>query len=185
MKSTALLISAVMLAAASVQDYDSAKEKFARIESEGLPAGSRVALSSAELNSFIEHELPSVTDGVQNPLLELLGPGLARGSALIDFAKLRRSQGHPPGWLMSKLLEGEHPVRVTASIRSAAGQATVDVQKVEISGIVINGSMLDFLIQHFLIPLYPTAAVGRPFALEHRMDRLEVQSGTVTVVIGR
>lgn len=166
-------------------DYLSARAKFDRIQSDRLPAGSRIELTPRELNAYVEQEIPTVTDGVRNPRLQLLGPGLAEGSALVDFAKVRRSQGHPPGWLMSKLLEGERPVTVTARISSGAGRATVDLQKVEISGIEINGGTLDFLIQSCLLPLYPNAMVGRPFELGHRVQKLDVQPSGVGVMIGR
>jgi hypothetical protein len=171
--------------AAAYGDYVSAKEKFSRIETERLPAGTRIELTPRELNAYVEQEAPTVTDGVRNPKLELVAPEVARGSALIDFAKVRRSQGHPPGWLMSKLLEGERPVSVTARIHSAGGRATVDVQRVEISGIEIDGRTLDFLIQNVLLPLYPNAVVGQPFELGHRIEKLEVRLGAVSIVIGR
>ena len=112
------------------------------------------------------------------------GDGLARGTALIDFARVQRSQGHPPGWLLAKLLEGERPVTVNVRIRSSRGQATVDVQRVEISGMAMEGAALDFLIQHFLLGLYPNAVVGRPFAIGHRVERLDVRPRGVTVVVG-
>ena len=80
---------------------------------------------------------------------------------------------------------GERPVAVTARIRSGGGQATVDVEKVEISGIAMNGATLDFLIHNFVLPLYPDAAVGRPFPLGHRIDRLDVQGRGVTVIFAR
>ena len=126
-----------------------------------------------------------VTGGVRQPRLTLLRPEVAEGSALINFAELRRSQGSPPGWLMSRLLDGERPVTVTARIRSAAGQATVDVLSVQISGVTLDGKTLDFLIQHFLLPLYPDAAVGRPFELGDRIEKLDVQPRGVAVLIGR
>lgn len=110
---------------------------------------------------------------------------MTTGTALIDFGQVRRAQGHPPGWLMSKLLDGERPVSVTARIVSAHGQATVDVQRVEISGLEIDGKTLDFLIHNFLLAMYPDAAVGWPFELGHRIDRLDVQPAGVGVVIGR
>lgn len=165
--------------------YQSAQEKFSRIESDRLRAGSRVELTANELTAYVERTVPTVTDGVRNPRLQLVGPEVATATALIDFAKVQRSQGHPPGWLMSKLLEGERPVSVTARIRSSAGRATVDVERVEISGIVIDGRTLDFLIDNILLPLYPNAVVGRPFELGHRIERLEVQPRAVGVVIGR
>ena len=48
---------------------------------------------------------------------------------------------------MSKLLAGERPVRVTALIRSESGRAEVDVQRVEISGMVIDGKMLEHQVE--------------------------------------
>lgn len=170
--------------AAPVDNYTSAQEKLARIESDRLPAGSRIELSAAEVNAYVTNEAPKVTDGVRNPHLELLGNGLAHGTALIDFARVQRSQGQPPGWLLTKLLEGEHPVSVSVRIRSSGGQATVDVQRVEISGVAIEGAALDFLIQHFLLGLYPNAVVGHPFTIGHRVERVEIRPRGVTVVLG-
>ena len=86
---------------------------------------------------------------------------------------------------MAKLLDGERPVRVTTRIVSANGKATVEVQKVEISGLSVDGETLDFLIRNFVLPQYPDAAVNRPFELGHRIDRLEVLPGGVNVYIGK
>ena len=181
---TAAVLFGVCLGAAT-SDYSSVQRKFATIESGTLRPGSRINLTPGELNAYVEHQVPMVTGGVRNPRLKLVSPEIAEATALIDFAELRRSQGSPPGWLMSQLLEGEHPVSVTARIRSGNGQATVDVLSLEVSGVKIDGRTLDFLIQHFLLPLYPDAAVGRPFPLGDRIEKLEVQSSGVGVVIGR
>ncbi len=162
--------------------YTSVRQKLDAIDSDRLRPGTHVRLTPQELEAYGSHELP---DGVRNPHLELPEPGVAKASALVDFGRLRRAQGHPPNWLLGKLLDGERPLSVTARIRSSGGSATVDVQRVEISGIAIDGGTLDFLIQNILLPLYPTAAVGRPFELGHRVERLDVQRGLVDVVIGR
>ena len=167
---------------AAPNDYLSAKQKFDLIESDRLRAGSRVELSVRELDAYAEREVP---EGVRNPHLHLVAPGMATGTAMVDFGKLRRAHGYQTGWLMSKLLDGDRPVSVTARIRSAGGQATVDIQRVEISGIVIDGRTLDFLVENVLLPLYPDAVVGRPFELGHRIERLEVGPAAVGVVIGR
>ena len=162
--------------------YDSARRKIESIESDSLHPGARVTLSPRELEAWVAREAP---DGVRNPHLELQAGEQARGAALIDFGRVRRAQGHPPGWLLSRLLDGERPVAVTARIRSGQGHAQVDVQRVEISGITIDGATLDFLIRNFLQPLYPNAAVGQPFDLSHHIDRFDVQPGAVAVVIGK
>ena len=175
------LIFAVVLAAA-VSDYASVKHKFDSIESDRLPAGSRIELTPAELTAYAVKEAPP---GVRNPQLQFGSGKLVTGSALVDFLKVQRGQGQQPGWLMSKLLDGERPVSVTARIQSSGGRATVDVERVEISGIVIDGRTLDFLIQNVLLALYPSAVVGRPFELGHRIERLDVRPGNVVVAIGR
>jgi len=161
-------------------NYQSARQKFGLIETERLRPGARVTLTYPELDAWVAHEAPN---GVRNAHIQINAKGSAVGTALIDFAKVRRAQGQEPGWLMRKLLEGERPVSVTARVRSAGGIATVDVERVEISGVVIDGSTLDFLIQNVLLPLYPDAAVGRPFELGHRIDRLDVAPNAVAVVI--
>jgi len=176
---------AVRLVSAASGDYLSVQRKFSLIESGQLKAGSRVDLTPAELTAYVERQVPMVTGGVRHPRITVLRPEVAQATALIDFAELRRSQGSPPGWLLTQLLEGERPVAVTARIRSAAGHATVDVLSLEISGLKIDGRTLDFLIQHFLLPLYPNAVVGRPFELGDRIEKIDVQSTGVGVLIGR
>ncbi len=163
-------------------DYTSAQQKFALIEAEHLRPGARVTLTLPELTAVAQHDLP---EGVRNPKLQIVSPGVVTGSALVDFGKIRRAQGYHPGWLMSKLLDGERPVSVTARIQSGAGRATVYVQKVEISDLTVDGRSLDFLIQNFLIPLYPDAAVDRPFEMGHRIEKLDIQPSAVAVFIGR
>jgi hypothetical protein len=180
-----LALLAVPLFSSGPADYQAVVHKFSLIERDTLRPGSRVVLTPAELNAYARREIAEVApDGVRNPRLEL-GPGTATATALIDFGKLRRAEGKPPGRLMSMLLDGEHPVTITARIRSAGGTATVDVQQVDVDGIVIEGRLLDFLVHNYLIPAYPNAKVGEPFELGHRIERLDVQPSAVGVVIGR
>src|SRR5581483_4573602 len=166
---------------AVVDDYSSVKQKINDIEAGKLRPGTRIVMTPREVDAYVTREAPA---GVRNPRVELQS-GVAKGAALIDFGKLRRAQGYQPGWLMAKLLDGERPVSVTARIQSGNGQATVDVQRVEISGVPIDGKTLEFLIQNFLLPMYPEAAVGRPFELGHRIERVELQPGSVGVLIGK
>jgi hypothetical protein len=175
-----ILFVAASLAGASYNDYASAKRKMDAIEGDSLRPGARVILTFPELNAWAAKEAPA---GVRNPQLRATARDVATGAALIDFGKLERSAGRQPGWLMSKLLDGERPVSVTARIRSSAGRATVDIERVEISGLVIDGRTLDFLIQNFLIPMYPDAVIGKPFELGHRIDRLDVSPSAVAVLL--
>jgi len=176
---------AALLFSAVSPEYQAVVHKFSLIEHDRLKPGSRVVLTPQELNAYAIQEVAEVApDGVRNPRLDL-GSGTATASALIDFGKLRRAEGKPPGRIMAYLLDGERPVTITARIRSSAGTATVDVESVEISGVTIEGRMLDFLIRNYLLPAYPQAKVGQPFELGHRIERLDVQPSAVGVLIGR
>jgi hypothetical protein len=168
--------------ASTPADYQSAQRKIDTIDSDRLKPGARVELTPAELDAYAEHYLPQ---GVRNPQVQVIAPGTATGSALVDFGKLQRSLGYQPGWLLSKLLDGERPVSVTARIRSTGGQATVDVQSVQVSGLQIDGAALDFLIRNVLLAAYPDAVVGRPFELGHHIQMLDVQPRAVGILIGR
>jgi hypothetical protein len=184
MKRLALVVPlCIAVLCGSYAEYLSAERKFKLIEGEQLRHGTRVTLTKAELNAYARQEIAeSFPSGVREPHLDL-GDGAAVGSALIDFGKVRRAQGKPPGWFMSKILDGERPVEVNARIRSSGGTATVDVQSVKVSGLVIEGRVLDFLIENYLLPNYPDAKVGQPFKLGHGIDRLDVKPSAVDVVI--
>ena len=172
------------LALLAAPEYRAVVRKFSLIEQDRLKPGSRVVLTPAELNAYARQEVAEVApDGVRDPRLEL-GSGTATATALIDFGKLRRAEGKPPGRILSYLLDGERPVSIVARIRSSGGTATVDVQEVQISGVVIEGRMLDFLIRNYVMQSYPNAKVGQPFELGHRIERLDVQPSSVGVLIG-
>ena len=178
------LLAAVGTLTASRSDYLNAKRKFQSIENQQAKPGSRVALSAQELNAYVQTELPQVAPaGIRKPFVELHGSNTATGSALIDFVKLRSAQGKSTNWLLRRMLDGEHEVKVTTRIKSGHGSATVDLERVEVGGMPISGSALDFIIQNYLIPNYPEAKIGRPFKLHPRVDRIEVASGVAYVVL--
>jgi hypothetical protein len=177
----ALLVAAALPCGAAGDDLLTATKKVDAIKGGQLRAGARVYLSPRELNAWVRSQLP---DGVRDATVRIAAPGVATGSAMVDVAKVCRAQGIQPGWALSKLLEGEHPVSVTVGIRSADGSATVDVKRAEISGLEIDGRTLDLLIQYVLLPLYPNAAVGRPFELGHGIERIGVRPAALSVEIG-
>ena len=177
------LVPVVLLATAA--EYQSAGKKFRQIEEDRAPRGSVVTLSDRELNAYAATEAAKMfPTGVRNLRLEL-GQGVATGSALVNCLQLRRATGEEPGWLMSKILDGERPIRVTAHIRSARGSATVDLDRVEISGATIEGRVLDYLTRNYLKSYFPEAKVGEPFELADNIDRIEVRPTAAAVFIRR
>ncbi|MBK9170963.1 MAG: hypothetical protein IPM24_26385 [Bryobacterales bacterium] len=180
----ALVLVWLPLGGAPANDYAAARQKFNLIETERARPGTSVLLTARELNAYLHTEIRRVAPaGIRDAQLTL-SDGVASGRALIDFVKIRQAQGQDPGWLLSKLLDGERPVEVAARIRSGRGWATVDVERVAISGVPIEGAALEFLINTYLRAYYPDARVGKPFELGYGIERLEVAPGVVRVHIG-
>jgi hypothetical protein len=149
----------VILCAAS-STADIAHQKFARIKDGKLAAGTRVDLSGAELTAWAADEARIYAPGAVRNIKLQLADGSATGSLMVDFLKLRQAAtGEQPGWLMKTLFAGERPVTVTARFESRNRRARVDVDRVEVSGVPIEGTTLDFVIQNFLRPTFPDAKV--------------------------
>ena len=180
-----LSVGLLMLPAATSQ-ADSAHQKFARIENAKLAAGTRVDLSSAELNAWAADEARLYAPGAARNIRLELRAGGATGSMLVDFLKLRQAAtGEQPGWLMKNLFAGERQVTVTVRFESRNRRARVDVDRVEVSGVPIEGSTLDFLIQNWLRPTFPDVKINEWFPLGFRIDRFTVSPGGTSVFIGK
>jgi len=171
----------VLTLAAAATASDSAQRKLDAIEAEQLQPGSRVTFSYAELSAWAEQQVP---EGVRSPNLKSAAPQVVTGTAQVDFGRLWRAEGQPAAFL-SRLLDGERTVSATVRITSSRGKVQVDVQKATVAGVELDGKTLDFLIQRVVIPLYPDAAIGRPFELGHHVDRVAAGPDGVEVVIGR
>jgi hypothetical protein len=165
-----------LLAAPTTSTLD---RKFALIEQDHQKPGSRVVMTRAEWSAWVAEAAPT---GVTHVRIDL-GMNRITASANVDFLKADRARGDAPNWLMTQLLEGDRPVTVTARIQSGNGRVRVDLERVQISGVAIEGKTLDFLIQEFVIPSYPGAKLSQWVPLAHRMDRIEIEPKTVTVVL--
>jgi hypothetical protein len=171
---------------AAVYDSHSVRNKLDIIEAGRAPKGGRIVFSPAELNAFVADAATlHAPQGARNTRL-VLGSGTATGYADIDFLKLRQAAtGEPVGWLMKNLFAGERPVKVTAHLQSKNGRARVDVERVEISGIPLEGRALDLAIEAFVRPSFPDATVSRWFDMQHGVDHFTVSPSGVAVFMRR
>lgn len=163
--------------------YESASRKVASIEEDRAAPGARIWIGLKELNAYASvAALQVVPKGLRNPRL-VLGQGSAVAYANVDLLQVQEIKGAPPNPLLAWFLSGERPLEIKARIQSGQGRATVYLDEMSLSGIAARGVVLDFLVENFLLPFYPTAATGRPFALKHNVERLEIAPAGVTVVI--
>jgi len=86
---------------------------------------------------------------------------------------------------MRNLFAGERQVVVRARFDSRNRRARVDVDRVEVSGVPIEGATLEFLVQNWLRPTFPDVKIDEWFDLGFRMDRFTVAPTGVSVFIGK
>jgi hypothetical protein len=179
-------LAGLLTLAATTSTAANAHQKFARIENGKLPAGSRVDLSAAELNAWAADEAKLYAPGATHNIHLQLSNGAATASMLVDFLKLHQAAtGEDPGWIMKNLFAGERQVIVTGRFESRNRRARVDVDRVEVSGVAIEGATLTFLIDNFLRPTFPDVKVDEWFPLGFHMDRFTVSPVGVSVFIGK
>ena len=81
----------------SQTDYLSAKRKFQTIDKQPPKPGTRITLTSPEINAYVQTELPKVAPaGIREPRIELLSGNTATGRALIDFLNSVPDRGSQP-----------------------------------------------------------------------------------------
>jgi hypothetical protein len=170
------------LVAARATDSESANKKLTAIEMGQMRPGSRISFSHGEIDAWLKDETKQrVPQGARNTRIEM-GVNRATGYVDIDFLKLQQAATKTdPGWLMKNLFAGEHPVVVTARFESVNGRARVDVERVEVSGVPIEGRALDFVIAQYVRPTFPDVKVNEWFALNYGVDRIAMAPNLVTV----
>lgn len=159
---------------------DSAQKKLDSISDQKLKPGSVVTLSAREINAWIhEKAAKAFPEGLRNEHIDL-GPGTADGNTLVDLTKISKAKSNP---LIARLIDGERPLRIVIRVESSNGRATVFLTRVELSGVAVDGSILDFLIKHFVQPRYPDMKINEPFDLDFNIDHIEIQPAGVRVLI--
>ena len=172
------------LLVAADANVDRAQTKLDAIQAGRIKPGYGVTFTEAEVNAWaVEHTVHRF-EGVRDSRVRL-GAGTVTASALVDFLRVRQAEGLETNGAIAKLLEGERPVRVELRIQSNAGRATVTPVRVEISGVAVPETLVDFLVMRFVVPFFPEANVGQPFELKERIERVEVRPGALRVIMKR
>jgi hypothetical protein len=185
MKRAALLLLLMLPAPAANIDKLPVAQRMEMIEKGRVDPGARVQFAEPELNTYLSQKVKQVVpQGLRNPRVQL-GEGRATAHALVDFVRMKHARGEQMGWLMRKMLEGEHELTVIGRLESAAGRGRVDIEEVEIGGTSFRGRTLDLLVRTFVAPLYPQAKPGQSFELGYDMDRIELKPGLAQVTMAQ
>ncbi len=180
------LLAGLAILPAATSTLESARRKFDRLDEGKLRAGTRVDISTEELTAWAADEAKTYAPGAIRNIRLVLTPGGATVTASIDFLKVRQATtGEQAGWLMKNLLGGERQVTVRTRIESRNRKARVDLERVEISGVAIEGTTLEFLITNWLRPTLPDVHINEWFNLGVRVDRFTVSQSGVSVFVGK
>src|SRR5205807_8424039 len=135
--------------------------------------GSVFTFPAVEINAWARVRVPEIIpQGIRDMRVEI-GAGTASGYAVVDFLKMRQAQGITTGWFLTKLIEGERPLKVTVRVESSGGKCTVFLTRVDLSNVSATKTVLDFLLKAFFLPLYPDSHINEPFDLDYNMERIE------------
>lgn len=181
---TFALLSAPVLMAGD-PSLDSALAKLQTIEDGHARRGSVIVFSVQEINAWARFMVPQIVpEGIRNQKVTL-GTDSGSAYALMDFLKMRHANGKATSWMMTRMIEGERPVTLAIRLQSGGGQCIVDLTRLEISGVAATGSVLDFLIKTFFMPLYPNAKIGEKFEIGYNIDRIDVRPVGVRITMKR
>ncbi len=140
-----------------------------------------VRISEEEANSYLEYELASEYPPGLNQVRLQFTPGHLQGTADVDFDKAKQASRSPSNGLMDYLFFGVHTVTVDGSFSAVNGIGHFDLETVSLDGVVLPESLVNYLIERFLLPHYPALAIDRPFPLPFSIDRVQVERGGITL----
>jgi hypothetical protein len=167
----------------SPEAAQSAAAKF-RIIREAHESGSGfdvVRITELEANSYLHYEYSgNLPTGVSQARLAFQ-PGRIAGSSWVDFDKLKEGLRTPPHPIADFLLRGEHTIAVEGTASGANGIGEFRLERVMLDGVPVPQPVVEFLIEHFLRPRYPNAAIDRPFRLPFSVDSFRAETGSVVM----
>jgi hypothetical protein len=163
--------------------YESARVKLDSLWYATAPPGSEILFTPREIEAWtVAKAKDQVGEGLRKPRVTL-ETGSGSGAALVDFLRMRQARGKSTNAVMARMLEGERPLKVYVRVTSGGGRCTVYLTRVELSGTVTSGTVLDYVIKTFLLPIYPDVTLDEPFDLPLNMERIELLPQGVRVTM--
>ena len=161
----------------------SAARKFERIaeaNDSGKSFGT-VRISEHEANSYLAYELAaSIPAGVSDIALQFT-PGRISGTTVVDFEKLKEGLRTQPSPIAMFLLRGVHTIGVEGSAVGSNRTGEFRLERVLLDGVELPQMVVDYMIEQYLRPRFPDAAINRPFALPYSIDSF--RTGTAYLVL--
>jgi hypothetical protein len=160
---------------------DSLQRKLDRIRQNAdsaRPDQAPTVMTEEEINDYIAAGRVKLPQGVKKVTLQGQS-GVITGLATIDFDEIRAGQ-RTSNPLLS-IFSGIHFVRVEADAAGSGGKSKVHVRTVNIDGLDVPRMALEFFINKYLKPKYPTVGLDSEFQMPDRIEAATVGYHKLTV----
>ncbi len=159
--------------------YQSTTQKLAYLKANAAqahPDPKPVELTEAEVNAFFNEGGAKLPKGVSQVHLSSR-PGVIDGHAHVDFEEIM--QGHNKNNPLYQLFSGSHDIHVVAEAAGANGVATIKTQSVELDNAALPEWALEFFLQRYVTPRYPSVGMTSTFKMPLRIQTATVETGKV------
>lgn len=161
-----------------------ARSRMDAISAGRVRAGTVETFRVPELEEVGRLELSKSMPGVVSELHLTVSEGWAEGVGNVDFLRLQSAlSGEEAGFLWKRILNGKRPVTVRVRVSSGGGKAKVDVERVSVSGISLEGAGLEFVLRAYVRAVFPDAVPGEWFPLDSHVESVSLHPARVAVVV--
>ena len=177
-----LAFSGIVLAAAISEEASlSAARKFQRLAAGEVPSGATVELPQDEMNAFLRyHAAPTVPDSVRDPEITFRDGG-AVIRAVVDLEKTGESVQDLPA-LMRLLFRGTRRIALDVDFVGEGGFATTALVLIEIDGVELSGTVLEWFLGSFAPPELAPYLTGEPTRLPPGVAAVRLRPGLALIV---
>lgn len=177
-----LAFSGIVLAAAISEEASlSAARKFQRLAAGEVPSGATVELPQDEMNAFLRyHAAPTVPDSVRDPEITFRDGG-AVIRAVVDLEKAGESVQDLPA-LMRLLFRGTRRIALDVDFVGEGGFATTALVLIEIDGVELSGTVLEWFLGSFAPPELAPYLTGEPTRLPPGVAAVRLRPGLALIV---
>ncbi len=142
------------------------------------PDQSPTILSEREINAWFQAGRVKLPIGVKRVSFKGL-PGAIEANAQVDFDEITASRRSSNPLL--SLFSGVHEVHAVARAAGSGGTGRIDVERVELDGVTIPRTALEFFIDRYIRPKNPEVGLHSEFKMPYRIDLAVVGERSLTL----
>ena len=141
----------------------------------------RYALTEEELNAYLAQRLREKPDPAIRGISVRLGDGVFTTLATFNPDGMKPAEEDWAGQLFQGLFRGEQNLEITGQLATKAGEGAYQVQEARLSGVSIPPALVISILAPAGKKLDPPFDPTQPFQLPYGIQRIEVETGKVSI----